>query len=125
MEAHRVRRRARPRNDPPEAIQRWRAAYRLKRYGLTQESFEALLKAQGYACAMCFEPFAEGEPIHIDHDHNLGCHPGEKQACDRCRRGLLCLKCNIALGYIERMLELARAYLDSPPGQLVVRAGAA
>jgi recombination endonuclease VII len=113
-----VRRRARVRNDAPEAVQRWRAAHRLKRYGLTQESFERLLEAQGHACAMCFEPFQDDEPIHIDHDHDLGCHPEEKRACDRCRRGLLHLKCNTAVGYIEKYTELARPYLDrfaAPP----------
>ena len=113
MEAHRVRRRARVRNDPPEAIRRWRAADRLKRYGLTQESFERLLEAQGYACAMCFETFQEDEAIHIDHDHTLSCHPEEKRACDRCRRGLLCRQCNTALGYIEGYTDLAHAYLAS------------
>jgi hypothetical protein len=35
-------------------------------------------------------------------------------------RGLLCLSRNTALGQIERKYELARAYLDSPPGQLIV-----
>lgn len=101
----------------PDASRRWRAKHRLARYGLTRESFDRLLEAQGYACAMCHEPFAEDEPIHIDHDHNLGCHPGEKQACDRCRRGLLDRQCNTALGYVERYTKLARPYLDrfAPP----------
>jgi hypothetical protein len=34
------------------------------------------------------------------------------------------LKRNTALGYIERMYGLARAYLDSPPGKLAVMAAA-
>jgi hypothetical protein len=38
---------------------------------------------------MCSEPFEADDLIFIDHDHTLGCHPGEKEACDRCRRGLL------------------------------------
>jgi hypothetical protein len=88
-------------------------ASKLKRYGLTQETFDRLLEKQGYACGMCHEPFGEEQPVFIDHDHTLGCHPGEKQACDKCRRGLLCLRCNTALGYIERHGELARAYLGS------------
>ena len=41
-------------------------------------------------------------------------------ACGKCVRGLLCLSCNTALGLIEHKYELARAYLDSPPAQLVV-----
>jgi len=55
--------------------------------------------------------------VHIDHDHSLGCHPGEKRACDRCRRGLLCLRCNTAVGYIEGYAGLARAYLADPPAR--------
>lgn len=34
--------------------------------------------------------------------------------------GLLCLSGNTALGPIERKPEAARAYLDRPPGRLVV-----
>ena len=76
-------------------------------------AFALLLEAQGYACAMCHVPFEEGQQIAIDHDHTLGCHPGEKHACDACRRGLLCLRCNTGLGYIERMSDMARAYLST------------
>lgn len=60
--------------------------------------------------------FKDGQRIHIDHNHNLGCHPGEKQACDRCRRGLLCLPCNIALGFIEAKYALAHQYLQGWQG---------
>ena len=111
MESQRQRGRARERVYDPADVVRWRVAHRLKRYGLTQESFHKLLADQGYACAMCREPFTEGKPVQIDHDHNLGCHPSEKGACDRCRRGLLCPRCNTALGYIEKYSEMARAYL--------------
>jgi hypothetical protein len=97
--------------DTPLAVQRWNRTYRLKQYGLTEEDFARMLEAQDYACAMCPHPFEDGETIYIDHDHTLGCHPGEKSACDRCRRGLLCRECNTALGHIERRGELARAYL--------------
>jgi hypothetical protein len=100
----------------PEDRARWARTHKLKRYGLTQETFDRLLEIQRYACAMCHAPFAEGQPVFIDHDHDLGCHPGEKQACDKCRRGLLCLRCNTGLGYIERMGHLARTYLDIVPG---------
>ena len=118
MEAHRQRRAARERPYDPVVAARWRAAHRLARYGLTQESFDQLLEAQGRACAMCHVPFKDGQPIFIDHDH--ACCPDEKRSCGACRRGLLCLKCNTALGYIEGMQTLAQAYLASPPAQLAV-----
>ena len=100
----------------PEVKARWWQRYRLARYGLTQEQFDRLLEAQEYACAMCRTPFEEDKPVCIDHDH--ACCEDEKSSCGKCLRGLLCLSCNTALGIIERKYDLARAYLDSPPGQL-------
>ena len=70
-----------------------------------------MLADQGYACGMCLVPFKDGQRIHIDHDHSLGCHPGEKQACDRCRRGLLCHRCNIATGWVEACQDQVSAYV--------------
>lgn len=103
----------------PAASRRRRQAYKLLRYGLTQEIFNRLLAAQEYACGMCRTPFDKDQPLFIDHDH--ACCPAEKTSCGTCVRGLLCLSCNTALGHIERKYDLARTYLDSPPGQLVVR----
>jgi hypothetical protein len=91
--------------DDPAVRARWRLAYKLNRYSLTPETFDAMLEAQGHACEMCHQPFKEDQPIFIDHDH--ACCPDEKSSCGRCRRGLLCLRCNTALGYIERYRELA------------------
>jgi hypothetical protein len=120
LEDHRQRKTQRRRGQTlstPEARARWRLTHKLKRYGLTQADFDRLLDEQGHACAMCFEPFADGDQIFIDHDHN--CCPAEKSSCGKCRRGLLCLRCNTGLGYIESLHDLARSYLDKHP-----RAGA-
>ena len=121
MQAQRLRTAGRVRVVDPGTRRRWNQAYRLSRYGLNQEQFDRLLQAQGYACAMCREPFENGQAIFIDHDH--ACCPDEKSSCGKCVRGLLGLSCNTALGHIERKYEMARAYLGSPPGQLVMRAG--
>jgi Recombination endonuclease VII len=122
MEAARRRSAARVavngRHVDPAAKRRENQAYRLVRYGLTREQFERLLEIQEYACAMCRTPFEEDQPIFIDHDHS--CCQDEKSSCGNCIRGLLCLSCNTTLGLIERKYDLARAYLNSPPGQLVV-----
>jgi hypothetical protein len=112
-----TRRRGRPQATAEDRAA-WRLKHKLKRYGLTQALFDALLAAQGNACAMCREPFAEDQPIFIDHDH--ACCPDEKTSCGKCVRGLLCLGCNTALGHIERKYAIARAYLDSPPAQPVL-----
>lgn len=82
----------------------------MKRYGLTQDDFDRMLEEQDYACAMCPTLFEDGDPVFIDHDHN--CCEDEKRSCGRCVRGLLCLRCNVAVGYIERYGDMARAYLE-------------
>jgi hypothetical protein len=95
----------------PEARSRWNRTSRLRRMGLTPERFGQMLEAQGYACAMCRTPFEEDQRICIDHDHSC-CPPSTpSRCCGKCVRGLLCLTCNIALGYIETYFELAMAYL--------------
>jgi Recombination endonuclease VII len=102
----------------PAVRRKWNQAYKLARYGLTKELFDRLLETQEYACAMCYIGFEEGQLIFIDHDH--ACCSGERTSCGKCVRGLLCLSCNTALGHIERKYDLARAYLDSPPGEVVM-----
>ena len=79
--------------DTPEQRATWRKTSKLKRYGLTAADFDRMLEEQDYACAMCGEPFAEDEPIFIDHDH--ACCPDEKSSCGWCVRGLLNLRCNV------------------------------
>ena len=111
METQRVLRRARVRVVAPEQKRRWNLAHKLTRYGLTPESFKQLLADQDHACAMCSEPFQDGQKICIDHDH--ACCPEEKRSCGECVRGLLCNDCNTALGHVERKLDLARVYLDA------------
>lgn len=109
MKRQRALKRAAGRPYDPLAAQRWRSAHRLTRYGLTTATFGRLLAGQDYACGMCHVPFADGQRICIDHDH--ACCPQEKKSCGRCIRGLVCSRCNIALGYIELYGELAHVYL--------------
>jgi hypothetical protein len=110
LAAWRQRTASRPRVVTPEDRRRWNQAHKLSRYGLTKDDFDRMLEAQGYACAMGGEPFESGDQICIDHDH--ACCPEEKRSCGRCVRGLLCTRCNRALGIIERKGAMARAYLD-------------
>jgi hypothetical protein len=98
--------------ESPESRKKSKRKYRISCYGLTQGDFDLLLKIQGYACGMCRELFAEGQLIHVDHDH--GCCPLKNRSCGKCVRGLLCHACNIALGHIEHRYAMARAYLDGP-----------
>lgn len=97
----------------PDARKRWKKTHKLSRYGLTEELFDRLLEIQGHACGMCHRPFGKGQLVFIDHDHN--CCETEKSCCGCCVRGLLCLRCNTGLGYIERLSRPAQVYLDNPP----------
>jgi hypothetical protein len=74
-----------------------------------------MLEAQRNACAMCHEAFGEDQFIYIDHDHTCcPVTPGmQTRCCGKCVHGLLCLTCNIALGYIESYSELAMTYLET------------
>jgi hypothetical protein len=79
-----------------------------RRYGLTQEDFEALLAWQGGVCAICGAP----DPEHVDHDHEFGNV-----------RGILCFNCNGGLGQFkdnEQSLARAIEYLKETACQRVL-----
>lgn len=71
-------------------------------YGLASGEFERLLAAQGGRCAICKQT---PKKLCVDH-----CHGSGKV------RGLLCGKCNFAIGHLDDSSEKARAaarYLKS------------
>jgi Recombination endonuclease VII len=59
--------------DDPAVRARWNKAHRFVRLGMSEDQFNEMLAAQGYACAICREPFGERRRICADHDH--GCCP--------------------------------------------------
>lgn len=99
------------RNENPEKM---RVIYRkcqLKRFGLTIEEFNALADAQGGVCAICGGPPQKNKSLAVDHCHETGIV-----------RGLLCQKCNRAIGWLgdslpalERATDYLRcAYQEEP-----------
>lgn len=82
-------------------------------YGLTPEMYDQLVELQGGGCAICGQPPAGGYRLEVDHDHNC-CN--RATTCGLCVRGLLCRRCNLALGTIERigLLEVVQ-YVTNPP----------
>ena len=73
-----------------------KSTYYKRQYGITEEEYNAILKAQNYCCRICNKTVEEnGKALAIDHDHK--CCPGRK-ACGECIRGLLCNSCNWIIG---------------------------
>ena len=108
-----ARRRGVRAEDDPAVRARRRRKHKFVRLGITEEQFNALLEAQGYACGICREPFEDYQRICADHDHS--CCPAQPRAtaktCGECLRGLLCVRCNTHLGWMERYGDMAKAYL--------------
>lgn len=81
-------------------------------HGITIEEYEALLEAQGGHCAICprTEPGGKGR-FHVDHDHahNWAHTKSSQVSCRECYRGLLCLRCNTALGLFSNDPDLLAA----------------
>lgn len=83
-----------------------------RRYGLTADEYLDLQEARG-GCDICGEPNRAGTMLAVDHDH--ACCSGAK-TCGKCVRGLLCDRCNQALGQMRddpERLRKAAAYLES------------
>ena len=78
----------------------WLQRYRL--YGLTKPQVEILFIEQDGLCAMCFIEI-DILTCHVDHCHDQG-HV----------RGLLCGRCNNALGYLDddKLVAMAFRYLE-------------
>jgi hypothetical protein len=90
-------------------LRRW---YLKTFFNWTVEGFDNLLREQGGGCAVCGTTTFYGRGWHIDHDHR--CCPGKK-SCGKCIRGILCQKCNAALGLVDdnsAVLIKAAVYLD-------------
>lgn len=87
----------------------------LQKYGLTSAEYSSLLEKQNYVCAVCKRPNDQWDSrtqkhraLAVDHDHKTGRV-----------RGLLCCKCNPAIGFAEddptRLLMLYE-YLSGDDG---------
>lgn len=86
---------------------RWRARWphymRKYLYGMTSDQYEALILRQDSRCAICRSDAwsGKGNRPHVDHDHETGIV-----------RGLLCGKCNVAIGNMDDNPDRLRAAAD-------------
>lgn len=89
--------------------QRW-PRRRIRRHGISLEAYQEIYDQQDRHCAICgVEPEL---PLRIDHDHRC-CD--KAYSCGKCIRGLLCHRCNAAMGGFNddpTLLRAAAAYLE-------------
>lgn len=84
---------------------REREYYFRRVHGMTEADLEVLRRGQDDRCAICWER----NPQHVDHDHATGRV-----------RGLLCFRCNVALGHTRdrpALLRRGAAYLEGTAWQ--------
>lgn len=91
----------RQRRTLPEYKARRDRYYMQTKYGITPDDYDRMLEQQGWVCAICGSPPPPSKRrLHIDHDHETGKV-----------RGLLCTRCNTALGWFEKHNGRAAEYL--------------
>jgi len=89
--------------DPAVLREKARQKHLLRRYGLTIEGYNELVNKQNGVCAICAMPprgKKKENSLHVDHDH-----------ATKAVRGLLCLRCNLHLAWMELFEAEAKAYL--------------
>lgn len=89
---------------PPVIVTESKRRHIEKTYNISLEQYNSLRLAQKFRCAICNIPEINfQEPLLVDHDHKTG----EV-------RGLLCRKCNFAIGLLNdspKRLIKAAAYI--------------
>lgn len=83
-----------------ETQRRGNLRLKLKRRGLTPAAYAGMLDKIGGLCEVCRQP-PGGRLLDLDHDHVTGKV-----------RGLLCNRCNQALGLLNDSAEAIRSLLD-------------
>jgi Autographiviridae endonuclease VII len=76
-------------------------------FGISSEEYDAMLAEQGGVCGICGSPPPDGSSLHVDHDAKTGRI-----------RGLLCFRCNAALGQLRDSVDLLLAGADYLDGAL-------
>jgi len=87
------------------SVKVWRRG--LKQYGITEEQWQEMFKQQNGVCAICHKHQVYRR-LSVDHNHKTGKV-----------RGLLCVRCNRALGYVfdsPILLRNAAEYIERTAG---------
>lgn len=74
------------------------------KFGLSIDAYYQLVMASGGICAICHRPEnttdGNGKLRSLALDHDRKCCPGNR-ACGKCLRGMICRKCNVAIGLLD------------------------
>jgi Recombination endonuclease VII len=98
--AERVNRYRREYRRRPERKAADRDGHLRRKYGITLADYEQMLENQRGGCGICGAPPGDVS-LHVDHDHLTGEI-----------RGLLCVKCNNAIGAFHESHDLFQAAAD-------------
>ena len=91
-------------------------------YGITEEEYQLLLKAQDGRCYNCKRKPGK-KRLDVDHDHKCTVGHEPNKGCRKCVRGLLCGKCNRYLGWIRddpAAMDRGAVYLRNPPARAIL-----
>ena len=92
-----IRKNTNTRCDPCQIVHQHRQT--VKKHGIDYEQYLEMYEKQDGKCKICSNVETSYKSrLSIDHDH--ACCPGEN-SCGKCIRGLLCFKCNTALGNVK------------------------
>lgn len=81
---------------------RYRRKRNLKRFGITEGDYQAMLVKQGGGCGICKKPISWGSRrLSVDHCHKTGAV-----------RGLLCSACNTSIGQMDESLSRLQQAMD-------------
>ena len=102
-----------------ETFKNNRHGYVLKsRFNITKEDYDLLLEKQGGGCGICESKIPQQNRRYFSVDHDHSCCSTAGKSCGKCVRGLLCARCNWALGGLGdsiEMVEKALNYLKNTP----------
>lgn len=96
------------RNNPEKAFEIYRSSFIRRRFGLTPQDYDRMMKEQNGLCAICKHPETatckgRAKLLAVDHHHVTGTI-----------RGLLCAKCNTLVAHCRESLDVldrAKLYL--------------
>lgn len=80
-------------------------------YHITKKTYNSMLESQNFSCAICerHRAIIPGG-LHIDHDHS--CCNTKARSCGKCVRGLLCSKCNKAIGLLNDNVLIIKSAIN-------------